>query len=182
MRLLDMVTANRIQGGDVDAFEKLIEGHKNRVFNYCLRVVGNYHTAEELSQEIFIKVYRSIESYDWRKASLSTWIYSISRHTCLNCLRDEKFHQTELIKEDFEDTNISLEGQYIIKEDWTQLARAINSLKLEDREIVIMKDYLGFKYGEIGLITGLPPGTVKSRLHGIRMRLKKILGDQNGLK
>lgn len=179
MRLLDKLIANKIRDGDVKAFEDLINVHKERVFNYCLRMAGNYHLAEELAQEVFVRVYRNIAGYDWRKAALSTWIYTISHNTCLNYLRNSKKDQHQAFAETYMDKYPSAEDQYLVIEDRERMIRALNALLLEEKELVLMKDYLGLKYREVGQITGVPAGTVKSRLHQVRAKVRKLLGDDD---
>ncbi len=175
MRYLDRLTAIRIQAGDVQSFEALISLFKSRIFSYCLRMIEDHFVAEDLTQEIFLKVYRNINDYDWTKASLSTWIYSITRNTCLNYLRDKEKHQHQVINGDFSEIGVKTEDPYLFLEDKLCLVRALNKLAPEDKELVIMKDYLDLKYRDIGQILQMPTGTVKSLLHGIRARLRKIL-------
>lgn len=177
MRLLDKLTANKIRDGDVRAYEELINAHKDRVFNYCLRMAGNYHLAEELAQEVFVKVFRGIGSYDWRKAALSTWIYTISHNTCLNYLRNSRKEQHQAFEETYMDKYPSAEEQYLVIEDRERMIKALNALPPEERELVLMKDYLELKYREVGQITGVPAGTVKSRLHQVRAKIRRLLGD-----
>lgn len=177
MRILDKFTANKIRDGDAGVFEDLINTHKGKVFNYCLRMVGNYHLAEELAQEIFVRVYRNIAGYDWRKASLATWIYTIAHNTCLNYLRSSRHEQHQAAEKAYLNGYPSAEEQYIVLADRENMLRALNTLLPEERELVLMKDYLGLKYREVGRITGVPAGTVKSRLHTVRAKLRKFLGD-----
>lgn len=175
MRYLDRLTAIRIQAGDVQSFEALINIFKSRIISYCVRMLNDHYVAEDLTQEIFLKVYRNMNDYDWQKASLSTWIYSITRNTCLNYLRDKGKHQHQVMNAGFPEACVEAEDPYLFLEDKLCLVQALNTLTPEDRELVIMKDYLDLKYREIGQILQLPTGTVKSRLHGIRARLRKIL-------
>ncbi|MGE5405541.1 MAG: RNA polymerase sigma factor [Candidatus Saccharibacteria bacterium] len=174
MRLNDMITAERIINGDVRAFEALINTHKIRVFNYCLGFVADHYIAEDLAQEVFIKVYRNIGSYDWKKAALATWIFRIARNTCLNHVRDNIANHSEIL-----DTNMvaSSARDQTNLENRIMLLQAFAKLPAADRDLVVLKDYLGFGYHEVGRILNIPTGTVKSRLHSIRARLRAILGD-----
>ncbi len=179
MRLSDLITSKKIRDGDVEAFEKLVESYKHKVFNYCLRMTNNHHVAEDLAQDIFIKVYRRMGTYDGNKSSLSTWIYAISRNTCFNYLRDttkETHYQLETARLQ---STLSPEEEYLLEEEKGRLIMALELLSIEDREVILLIDYLGLKYREVGEIMGLPTGTVKSRLHGIRIKLKKSLGEQD---
>ncbi|MGE5398608.1 MAG: RNA polymerase sigma factor [Chitinophagales bacterium] len=174
MRLTDRLVAKRIQEGDVEAFEKLINLFKSRVFSYCLRMSNDYYAAEELTQDIFLKVYRGINGYDSRKSSLSTWIFRICRNTCLNYVRDAKRRPSPINDEEYPDQLVAAD-HYFMLEQRVLLMEALNALILEDRDLVLMKDYLDLPYRDIGQIMGIPVGTVKSRLNRIRAKLQSIL-------
>ncbi|MEN6392128.1 MAG: RNA polymerase sigma factor [Syntrophomonas sp.] len=174
MRYLDKLQANKIIQGDVKAFEILIESYKGRVFSYCLRMSNDHHASEDLTQEVFLKVYRNMQYYDSHKAALNTWIYTICRHTCLNYVRDRERAgmDTALAEPD----TLGCSGDpYRSLDNRLCLIRALNKLSLEERELLIMKDYLDFKYREIAKLLGLPVGTIKSRIHSTRMRVKQEL-------
>lgn len=177
MRISDMITSRKIRDGDVETFEKIIDLYKQKVFNYCLRMTNNYYIAEDLAQDVFIKVYQRITTYDWSKSSLSTWIYVISRNTCLNYLRDTKIEVHGEIELQLSGNNLTPEDLILKEEERQRLLAALNSLPVQDRELIIMVDYLSLKYREAGELMGIPTGTVKSRLHGIRQKLKKDLGE-----
>jgi len=179
MHLIDMFKANQIRDGDVKTFEKLIDEYKRQVFTYCLNISNSYPAAEELAQDVFLKVYMKIDSYDGTKSSLSTWIYTITHNSCLNYMRDRRNQVLLPIDESYADRSPSPQDQYIQREENVRLTNALTSLPDEDREIVLMKDYLGMKYREISQVTGIPTGTIKSRLHGIRLNLRQILGDND---
>lgn len=177
MHISDMITSRKIRDGDVETFEKVIDLYKQKVFNYCLRMTNNYYIAEDLAQDVFIKVYQRITTYDWSKSSLSTWIYVITRNTCLNYLRDTKKETLYEVETQLLGTVLTPEDLILQEEERQRLLTALNSLSVQDRELIIMVDYLSLKYREVGEIMGIPTGTVKSRLHGIRKKLKKDLGE-----
>lgn len=175
MRYLDRLTAIRIREGDVEAFEALINTYQSRVFSYCLRMINDYGAAEDLTQEIFLKVYRGIRTYDWQAGRLSTWIYAITRNTCINHLRTQDRRVTETKVSGDELSRQRSPNLFSHLEDRIRLVAALNKLSPEDRDIVLWKDYLDLKYREIGDMLGLPIGTVKSRLFSIRQRLRQEL-------
>lgn len=174
MRYLDKLHANKILQGDVKAFESLIDSYKGRVFSYCLRMSNDHHASEDLTQEVFLKVYRNMKYYDSRKAALNTWIYTICRNICLNYIRDRERAGIGTILTEFDAISCSSDP-YRSLDNRLILIRALNKLSLEERELLIMKDYLDFKYREIGQLLDLPVGTVKSRIHSARVRLKQEL-------
>lgn len=179
MRILDKITAQKIRDGDIQTFESLVNKFKNKIFNYCIRVTNNYHQAEELTQEVFIKMYQNIDLYDSQKASLATWIYTITHNACINSLRNS-YRETPSHQIASTSELNSTEDVYIAKEGLEKLIEAIQSLSPEDRSLVIFIDYLGFKYNEVSKILNVPVGTVKSRLHKVRLKIRSIIGDFYG--
>ncbi len=175
MKIHDHLIASRILKGDARAFGNLIDMFKSRVFNYCLRMTNNYQESEDLTQEVFLKLYKNMASYDWNKSALSTWIYSITRNTCLNYARDQEAKKVKTIEISQVNAGIRDGNQYRFVEERMLLFQVLNSLTLNERELIIMKDYLDLTYKEIGLILGLPIGTVKTRVHVIRSRLRQML-------
>lgn len=175
MRYLDKLLANKILQGDVQAFESLIDNYKGRVFSYCLRMSNDHHASEDMTQEVFLKIYRNMQYYDSRKAALNTWIYAICRNTCLNYIRDRE--RTGIVGTALTqpDDIASLGNPYQSLENRLCLLRALNRLSLEERELLIMKDYLDLKYREIAQLLDTPVGTIKSKIHNTRMRVKQEL-------
>ena len=176
MRLLDKITARKIRDGDVQAFEALVNKYKNTVFNYCMRTVVRYHIAEELTQDVFIKVYQNISSYDYQKASLATWIFTIAHNTCINSLRNS-YREIPVCEIAAASELNSPEDKYVAKENLDSIMVAIQCLTPEEKSLVILKDYLGFKYREVGRIFNIPVGTVKSRLFSVRNKIRGLIGD-----
>lgn len=176
LRLTDKITAAKIHNGDVQAFENLIDKYKTTVFNYCLRIINNYHKAEEITQEVFIKVYNNIATYDSQKSALSTWIFTIAHNTCINSFRNSK-REISLDKIDIQSNTNSLEEQFIVNDNLSKLSQAIQELSVKYRSLIIMKDYLGLKCNEISKILNLPEGSVKSGLHHARLKIRTLMGD-----
>lgn len=178
MRLFDKMTAEKIRDGDILSFEKLITAYKDKIFNYCYRFCNHYHRAEELSQEILIKVYQNIGLYDWQKSSLSTWIYTITHNICINSARTST---SETLYEEINFENQTgtdgTEDKVLKEELLDKLKAAILTLSPEERSLLIMKDYYGFKLKEISTIMNLPVGTLKSRLHTTRKKIRMMIGD-----
>ncbi len=175
LRLLDDIIVKKIKSGNVQAFEDLINKYKSKVFNYCMHTFHNYHTAEEITQEVFVKVYTKIDTYDSKKAGLSTWIFTITHNTCINNFTNSM----ELVPIDNINnvSEVSLEEKILVNDSLSKLYKVLQSLSLKERSIIIMKDYLGFKNSEIAIIMGMPEGSVKSLLHNLRIKIRQKLGD-----
>lgn len=170
--------------GDIDAFEKLIEAHQKRAYNIALRILKNPDDAMDISQEAFIKVFKSIKSFKFQ-SSFSTWLYRIISNTCIDFLRKNKNEtysidnpiQTEEgnIKRQFEDQGNTTEEMFDKKMTKELVHQAIDELDNQHRVIVILRDIEGFSYNEIADILGCTLGTVKSRISRARDNLKNII-------
>jgi len=180
--LLERRLVRALKRGDPQAFERMIRLHQNRVFSLCLRMMGNPQEAEDLAQEVFLTVFTSIRTFR-EESLLSTWIYRITRNHCLNRLKflkrrahDKKQSLDTTRQADLAEGNVRIprpdrlaEG----KEMEAIVQEQINTLSEEHRELVVLRDIEHLSYDEIQSITGLPEGTVKSRLHRARMELAR---------
>ncbi len=171
--------------GDMSAFEELIIQYEKKVYNVALRVLKNPDDAMDISQEVFIKIYKNLDKFDG-KASFSTWLYRITTNTCIDELRKRKGKETYSIdndieneegsyKREFVDNSPTPEEQTIIKESGNEIIKAMENLSDEHRTIIILRDIEGLSYNEIADITGVSIGTVKSRISRARLSLKNII-------
>lgn len=170
--------------GDADAFEQLVLAYQTPIYNLCLRMTGNPEDAADLSQETFLKVWKSLASFHF-EAAFSTWLYRLASNTCLDHIRSVKRRpQLSLTAEDAdgEEKAIDLpdpsplpEEAAITKDENERLARAIQSLDEQHRQILTLRAINDLSYAEIADILGIKEGTVKSRLARSRNALRKIL-------
>ena len=165
----------QLRAGDRDAFEQLVRGYQHRVFGVAVRMLGNAAEAEEIAQEVFLRVHRSVGEFRG-EAKLSTWLYAITSRLCLNRLQsgERRHRQTgeeALADVPADDTGGGLERTEIE----TALRQAIAALPEDRRIVVVLRDVEGLSYEEIGRALDLEPGTVRSRLHRARMDLKAKL-------
>ncbi|MDP4094416.1 MAG: sigma-70 family RNA polymerase sigma factor [Bacillota bacterium] len=192
MRESDKSLLDKAKKGDVQAFEDLIEGYQKRVFNITLRMIGNYDDASELTQEVFIRVFRSLNSFK-EEAQFSTWVYKIATNICLDELRKQKKRKAVIsldeeirtddgeIKRQIEDEKPTPDIIAEKNEMKNIVNKAIQSLSEEYRFVIIMRDIQGFSYEEIAKIIKCPEGTVKSRINRARKALKEALEDKKEL-
>lgn len=171
--------------GDIPAFEELISTHQNMIYNYCYRMSGNLHDAEDLTQEVFIKVYKSLETFKG-KSKFSTWIYRIAYNTCIDRHRKNKPIDDNMVFLDSEDEYINLksksdipEDELLTKESQDRIQRCINSLRPEYRSVIILRDIQNYTYVEIAEMLDIPLGTVKSHINRGRAALRKSLKSQD---
>ena len=175
----------RAQQGDNSAFEQLLLLHQKKVYNLCLRMSANPDDALDLSQEAFIKAWRSIGQYQF-EASFSTWLFRLTSNVCIDFLRRKKRRQETSLTESYDDSDegeeFSLpdtaplpEEQAITNETKIALAQAMERLGPEHREILQLRVVENLPYEQIAEILDIRVGTVKSRLARARLSLRKIL-------
>ncbi len=172
-----------LKTGSEAAFGRLIEENQKKVYRIALSFVKNPADAEDIAQEVFIRIYTSIGSFKGN-SSLETWIYKITYNLSLDFLKrnNRKLKNTKTL-DDPEDTEIiTLAGEKFIpekefedKELKEDLKKALNELPDDQRRLIELKDIHGFSYEEIMEITGLKDGTMKSRLNRARASLRKSL-------
>ena len=175
----------RAQQGDNSAFEQLLLAHQKKVYNLCLRMAANPDDALDLSQEAFIKAWRTLGQYQF-EASFSTWLFRLTSNVCIDFLRRKKRRQETSLTENYDDSDegaeLSLpdcaplpEQQAITNETKIELARAMGQLAPDHREILQLRVVEDLPYEQIADILGVRVGTVKSRLARARLSLRKIL-------
>ena len=175
----------RAKSGDVAAFEQLIESYQRKIFNIALRMLGNYDDAGDLTQEVLIRIYKSIKSFK-EQSSFSTWIYRITTNVCLDEIRKRKNRKVisldEEIKLDDGDMKRQIENGEPSPEEMAEtgdLKKVVNDaiarLSEEHRMVIVLRDIRGFSYEEIAEMLKCPEGTVKSRINRARQALKNIL-------
>lgn len=173
----------RAKAGDMQAFEALILQHEKIVYNVALRMMNHSEDARDISQEVFLKAYKSIGQFDER-AMFSTWLYRITTNTCIDELRRRKGKQSYSLEEELESEEGSMQRQIadegetpeeslLRAERADELKKALAQLTEEHRLAVILRDIRGLSYEEIAEIMDLPMGTVKSRISRARNQLKQ---------
>ena len=183
---LEAELIKRSKNGDVDAFERLISPYQKKILNFAYRMLASREDAEDAAQEVFVKAYKALGSFD-AESGFSTWLYKIASNTCLDELRRRKRRGDDKsisINRESEDGEYELplhdetNSPYLSaqkKEAHKALASAIEQLGEEHRAVVVMRDINGLSYEEIARITDSAVGTVKSRLCRARLILRKIL-------
>ena len=181
----ELVLIERLKQGDESAFRTLVEQYQDLVYNTALGIVQNQSDAEDVAQEVFIQVFRSIGSFK-SEAKLSTWIYRITTTRSLDLLRAKKSKKrfgplTRLWEteeespveniSDFNHPGVSLER----KEEAAQLMAAITQLPENQKVAFILHKLEGLSYLEIAEIMGNTLPAVESLMHRARLNLRKIL-------
>jgi len=164
----------RLRAGDPRAFEDLVRGYQHRVFGVALRMLGSRAEAEDIAQDVFLRVHRAVRDFRG-EARLSTWLYGIASNLCLNRLasadRKRMRHDDDALMQapgDAVDATAAMEHAEV----QAALRQAIAELPDERRLVVVLRDLEGLSYEEIAQALDLEPGTVRSRLHRARLDLK----------
>jgi len=178
----------RLRERDERAFRELVEAHRDRVYNLTFRMLGNRSEAEDVAQEVFITVFKTIDSFR-EESKFSTWLYRVTINHCKNRIKylarrhDRDRDELDETSQPASDGAVGV-GPVIARRpdralEGAQLEKlmqdAINTLDDEHRVLVVLRDVEDLSIEEICEITGLPDGTVKSRLHRARAALRKKL-------
>ena len=163
---------------DLGAFEQLYRQHSSRLYNVAYRMAGNAADADELLQEIFLQVYRRIDTFRG-ESSLGTWLYRLATNHCLDFVRSKQGRQQQATDslEDLESFEPVGPGSWRPDAalDRLDLERAIAQLPPRYRAAFLLHDVEGFDHGEVGRQLGIAEGTSKSLLHKARLRLRRLL-------
>ncbi|MDH7601025.1 MAG: sigma-70 family RNA polymerase sigma factor [Armatimonadota bacterium] len=179
------VLIERCKAGDTAAFDEIVRRFEKRVFNYALRVTGNYNDACDVAQEAFIRAFHSIQTFRG-DAKFATWIYRIVTNVYLDERKKLKSHPTTSLDDtieldensvtrQIEDSTPSPDEIVQTKERMRILQRAINALPDYQRIIITLYHVEHRSYEEIAEILKLPIGTVKSRLNRARLAIAEML-------
>lgn len=173
----------RTKDGDDQAFQVLIHRYQNRVFSLVHRIVHMPEDTEDLAQEVFVTLHRSMANFRG-ECAFSTWMYRITVNHCKNRLKylqRRNFHRADAIEETAESelnapvsiTFANPEQLLLGRELEGVIQKELSELEEEHRIVLILRDLEHLSYDEISDITGLALGTVKSRLHRARSALKE---------
>jgi len=177
----DAILAQRCQAGDAAAWELIVRQYSRRVYNLAYRFTTNSEAAEDLTQDVFIRVYRSLGQYDPSQGSLSNWLMRLARNLVIDDYRRRQRTPTDG-GEALEDHEYHLHGKLDgperkleRNERQLQVHAAIQKLSPDLRECVVLRDIEELSYAEIVDLLKIPEGTVKSRINRGRIELAKIL-------
>ena len=175
--------------GDAVAWEEIVRQHSRRIYNICYRFTGSADNADDLAQEVFIKMYRTLSSFDPDKGAFTTWITTMTRNLLVDHFRKSKQDRATdsldaglgeeedsvTLGDRIQDTAPSADDRIQRRETQEMVQKAIQKLSPELREAVILRDLQDMDYKEIASALKVPEGTVKSRINRGRMELAKLL-------
>ena len=178
---VDSELISRAAGGDPSAFQALVERHRSMVYRVAYQFAGNHHDAEDIAQEVFIKVYRSLDRFR-QDAQLSSWMYRIVMNACVDHRRRHSPAGAAPFGEEAEQKMLNIPEEAPGPEETAYggelgevLEAEINRLPRGQRIVFVMRHHQGLKLCEIAEALGLAEGTVKRQLHAAVHRLRQAL-------
>ena len=190
-QLSDSELVDRFKSGDEHAFSHIVRRYQDRVFGLCLRWLGERPVAEEVAQDVFVALYRSLDRFRG-DSSLSTWIYRVAVNHCKNkrlySRRRRRDRHEPLEGRPRDDGPIrelpaggrGTDVRAQRSEAEVLVHEALQVLSEEHRQVIVLRDIQDLDYHEIAEILDLPRGTVKSRLHRARTELARVLRNRIG--
>lgn len=195
MSIRERLLLRRLRDRDERAFREFVETYRDRVYNLLFRMIGRKEEAEDLAQEVFVTVFKSIDQFRG-ESKLSTWLYRIAANHCKNRIKylsrradrstgalDEKAEREAVASGGaplgagrIDAPDRAFEGA----ETERLVQQAIAELDEDHRLVVVLRDIEELSYDEICEVAGVPEGTVKSRLHRARLALKEKLEKHKG--
>lgn len=190
----DQELVKRSIQGDGQAFDELVAKYQNKVYALAFRYMGNEDDAYDMSQEAFIKAYRSLRSFKG-ESSFSTWIYRIATNVCLDEIRRRKRRVVPLsldeplatldgeeMEREIADITLSADYVYEQKELSQTIQLLLDEMKPEHKTAIVLRDIMELSYEEIAGVLNCSIGTVKSRINRARSIFQKKIGDRELLK
>lgn len=178
----DAELVRRCLAEDAAAWESIVRTHTRRVYNLCYRFTARRDEAEDLTQEVFLRVYRTLKSYDPGHGPLAVWLHRVARNLLIDHYRATRKHRLAVPLDDEmphleqkESAAPRPDRAVAQRELSAALEQALARLSPELREAVILRDLQGLDYREIADTLDIPEGTVKSRINRGRAELGKIL-------
>ncbi len=179
----------RCVAGDAVAWQEIVQQYHRRIYNICYRFSGSPDDAADLAQDVFIKVYRTLSSYDTGRASFMTWVTTVTRNLLVDHFRKGKYDRVTdsldatpgnqedglTMAEQLQDQSASPEAQVGSQETRKMVHEALKKLSPELREAVILRDLQDMDYKDIAIALKVPEGTVKSRINRGRTELARLL-------
>jgi RNA polymerase sigma-70 factor (ECF subfamily) len=166
-----------VQSGNESAFAELYGRHKAEVYTYCLRMMaGDADRASDVFQEVFIKTFEKADQFR-NGSNVAGWIFTIARNMCLNHIRNERPCDSLDGQTSRESSDRSLAPEYDEQQHFLRdkLEQALKMLPVEFREPFMLREFDGFTYREIALMTGATLGMTKVRIYRAKQRMRELL-------
>jgi len=180
---------DRCLAGEDSAWEALLKSYNRKIYNLCYRFTGRAEEAEDVTQEVFIKVFQTLKSYHAAQGSFTTWLNRVARnHLVDHYRRAPKDRVTSSLEDELPEAeqhpspHMEPTGQVESRERREVLQQALDKLSPDLREAVILRDLHDLDYEEIAQVLSVPQGTVKSRINRGRLELGRVLKRMEGMR
>ena len=184
-----VLLVRRCIAGDAAAWEELVQRYHRRIYNICYRFAGSADDAQDLTQEVFIKMYRTLNTYDMERGAFMTWVTTMARNLLVDHFRKTKQDRVTdsldvapseredamPLSEQLPDTAAAPDARAQSQQVGETVHRALQKLSPDLREAVILRDLQDMDYKEIATVLKVPEGTVKSRINRGRAELARLL-------
>ena len=185
----DQELLDRCLAGEDSAWEALLRAYTRKIYNLCYRFTGRVEEAEDVTQEVFIKVFQTLKSYQAAQGSFATWLNRVARnHLVDHYRRARKDRVTSSLEDELPaaeqrpSQQMEPTGQVESRERREVLQLALDKLSPDLREAVILRDLHDLDYEEIAQVLRVPQGTVKSRINRGRLELGRVLKRMEGMR
>jgi RNA polymerase sigma factor (sigma-70 family) len=179
----------RCLAGDAAAWEEIVQRYNRRIYNICYRFAGSADDAQDLTQDVFVKMYRTLNTYDLERGAFMTWVTTMTRNLLVDHFRKTKqdritdsldaapSEQEDALRlsDRIEDKGAPPDASVRSRETRETVHQALQKLSPELREAVILRDLQDMDYREIATVLKVPEGTVKSRINRGRAELARLL-------
>ena len=184
-----VLLVRRCIAGDAAAWEELVQRYHRRIYNICYRFAGSADDAQDLTQEVFIKMYRTLNTYDIERGAFMTWVTTMARNLLVDHFRKTKQDRVTdsldvapseredamPLSEQLQDSGLAPDARAQSQQVGETVHRALQKLSPDLREAVILRDLQDMDYKEIATVLKVPEGTVKSRINRGRAELARLL-------
>lgn len=167
----------------MSAFELIVLRYEDAIFNFTYHFLADYHRAQDISQEAFLRVLRNVDRYKSRN-SFKTWLYRIAVNLCKNELRNRSQRKTLSLNDPDLDIESLMESRYTAPDEAYEKAEmkkliknALQTLPEDQRMAMVLREYQDLSYGEIAAALSCSLGAVKSKIHRARQNLRNILAE-----
>jgi RNA polymerase sigma-70 factor (ECF subfamily) len=180
---------DRCLAGEDSAWEALLKAYSRKIYNLCYRFTGRVEEAEDVTQEVFIKVFQTLKSYHAAQGSFGTWLNRVARnHLVDHYRRARKDRVTSSLEDELPEAeqqpspHMEPTGPVESRERREVLQQGLDKLSPDLREAVILRDLHDLDYEEIAQVLSVPQGTVKSRINRGRLELGRVLKRMEGMR
>lgn len=171
----------KIKDGSREEFEKLVELYKNRVFSMAYSYTKNYSEAQDLAQDIFVKVYKGINTFKF-DSKFSTWLYKVATNVCIDWTKKRRIkfvNDSQTVIENLEDDEKSPQQKILLSEQNKDIYESIKRLPEKYKKVINLYHFANLSYNQISDILEIPVKTVETRLYRGRKKLKDIYCEES---